>query len=63
MRFPGDYVIVLTRPRPDDPSFQIAMEVTVKNGRIVGVYSGCPLTPEGLAQQHKLDEPIWAPES
>ena len=63
VRFPGDYVLVLTRSRPDDPSLQIATEVTVKDGRIVGVYSGCPLTPEELVQQHKLGDPIWAPES
>ena len=62
VRFPGDYVLVLTRSRPDDPSLQIAMEVTVKDGRIVGVYSGCPLTPEELVQEHGLKEPLYAPE-
>jgi hypothetical protein len=62
VRFPGDYVIVLTRPRPDDPSLQIAMELTVKDGRVVGVHSGCPATPEELVAEHRLGEPLWAPE-
>jgi hypothetical protein len=61
VRFPGDYVLILVRPRPDDPSMEIASEVTVEEGRIVGVHASCVLTPEDLVQEHHLGEPIYAP--
>ncbi len=61
VRFPGDYVLVLVQPRPDDPSLEMAAEVTVKDGRIVGVHASCVLTPEELVQEHRLGEPIYTP--
>ena len=62
VRFPGDYVLILVRPRPDDPSLQIASEVTVKDGRIVGIHASCVLTLEELVAEHHLGEPLYTPE-
>ncbi|MDP2674110.1 MAG: hypothetical protein Q8Q00_04290 [Dehalococcoidia bacterium] len=61
VRFPGDYVIILTEPQPDDPTLQGATEVTVADGRLVGVAFSCVLTPEELVQEHGLEEPLFAP--
>ena len=60
-RFPGDHVLILTKPRPDEPEKEIATEVSVKDGRIVGVYASCVQTAEELVREHKLGEPVWAP--
>lgn len=32
VRLPGDYVIVITQPHPDDPAQKMASEVTVTDG-------------------------------
>jgi len=61
VRFPGDYVLILVKPMPDDPALEIASEVTVKEGRIVGVHASCVLTAEELVQEHHLGEPIYTP--
>jgi hypothetical protein len=61
VRFPGDYVLILVKPRPDDPSLEIASEVTVEEGRIAGVHASCVLTAEELVQEHHLGEPIYTP--
>jgi len=62
VRFPGDYVLILVKPRPDDPSLEIASEVTVEEGRIVGLHASCVLTPEELVQEHNLGEALYTPE-
>ena len=61
LSFGGDYVILLSMPRPDDPTQQIATEVIVKDGRIAAVDQTCALTPEEAIEQDGLGEPIYTP--
>ncbi len=63
VRFPGDYVIVLTQPQVDDPAKEMATDVIVKDGRIVGVDFSCVLTPEEAVELHELEEPLFVPDS
>ncbi len=63
-RFPGEYVIVLFRESAD-PEMEppvVAIEVSVDEGRIVGVNATCFLTPEELVEQHGLTEPLFLPD-
>jgi hypothetical protein len=62
VRFPGDYVIVLTQPQADDPAKGMATDVIVKDGRIVGVDFSCVLTPEEAVELHELEEPLFLPD-
>ncbi len=63
VRFPGDYVIVLTQPQIDDPAKEMATDVIIKDGRIVAVDSSCVLTPEEAVELHELEEPLFVPDS
>ncbi len=63
VRFPGEYVIVLTQPQADDPAKGMATDVIVKDGRIVGVDFSCVLTPEEAVELHDLEEPLFVPNS
>ena len=65
VRFPGEYVIVLFRESVD-PEMEppvIAIEVSVDEGRIVGVNATCFLTPEEAVEMHGLGEPLFLPDS
>lgn len=64
LRFPGEYVIVLSR-ESGDPETEppvIAIEASVDEGRIVGVNATCFLTPEEAVEMHGLGEPLFLPD-
>lgn len=65
VRFPGEYVIVLFRESvdPETEPPVIAIEVSVDEGRIVGVNATCFLTPEEAVEMHELEEPLFIPNS
>ncbi len=64
VRFPGEYVIVLFRESvdPETEPPVIAIEVSVDEGRIVGVNATCFLTPEEVVEEHGLTEPLFLPD-
>lgn len=64
VRFPGEYVIVLSKESvdPETEPPVIAIEVSVDEGRIVGVNATCFLTPEELVEQHGLSERLLLPD-
>ncbi len=64
VRFPGEYVIVLSRESmdPETEPPVIAIEVSVDEGRIVGVNAACFLTPEEVVEEHGLTEPLFLPD-
>ncbi len=65
VRFPGEYVIVLFRESvdPETEPPVIAIEVSVDEGRIVGVNATCFLPPEELVELHELKEPLFVPDA
>ena len=64
LRFPGEYVLVLSRESlyPETEPPVIAIEVSVDEGRIVGVNATCFLTPEEAVEMNGLGEPLFLPD-
>jgi hypothetical protein len=61
LTFDGDYMLLVSMPRPDNADQQIATEVIVKDGRIAAVDQTCALTPEETVEQDGLGEPLYVP--
>jgi hypothetical protein len=59
VRFPGDYVIVLSAPLSTDG--EAGTEVVIEDGRIVGVDFSCIVPPDDLVEMHQLGEPLFLP--